>query len=523
MRIDARTLISKETASVIVSHKGEELNFAVPVFGRDNFQKTNVFEQINGYWNYLPANIQDAIFLKFKNIYDSFSLYNSRTDLTNALIDQVKELVDMHDIDHIKDWLVNVYNLHIPVSSKIPAEYKHSIDNNTSREKTYTRGDYLELVALSVLLRVMIPVWGEYIALIRKETGNEFKEFFAFQLLNKTNIINSTAMNKLRVYVEHTIGEKKLNPNHILNSISAEDFPYWMLAVVVIRRLSICALNEITSEGNPITFIYMFIYSKINKDKEPQDKIVRIRKDTRDGAPIPGKADDNLSSIETYKIKSDVSLGDLEELEVTVENPYLVANKLSSLVDKNMLERSLITSKELSKHRLLGPQITLLRWVFKPVISPQGVLYLSESTIVKCLGILQSVLWSRGHRYLAILSTCHSLVSENVMRVAPIDSMARVDKTVIENLNKLYPASIITKTRKTDPMSVKKPPLEVNLVTSSIDELANSLTMFSWKATADIELVKQVTGNNNRMFYIKPDIKKDLIDLSQEIAERNWI
>ena len=89
------------------------------------------------------------------------------------------------------------------------------------------------------MLRCMIPIWGEYISSTRQETGTRHKEFYAFQLLNNSNISKSVPMVKLCNYVEAIVGPDKYNNVNTLNGISSEDFGYWLLSLVCVRRLCV--------------------------------------------------------------------------------------------------------------------------------------------------------------------------------------------------------------------------------------------------------------------------------------------
>ena len=144
-------------------------------------------------------------------------------------------------------------------------------------------------------------------------------------------------------------------------------------------------------------------------------------------------------------------------------------------------------------------------------------MYLPKTSIVRALGVLESVLWARGHKYLAILSTCHAVFStEREMVISPVDSKMRVPRELTERLDEIYPYKRINSAKKT----VSK---NTNLAAASIDILADNLTMFTWKATCDDSMLEEVFGSINRKFPIKPDIKIDLTKLVIEIGERSWI
>lgn len=510
MRAIANVVLTTATPQVHLEHAGETIIFQVSVFGRDKFQAGyDVFDHMNRYWQSLDEAKQRKIFQIYKDIEHGFDNIDIRTELFDYLQGKVAELIETHDLDQIQHWIS--FNSDIQIPDSFEGDYSHSIDNNTSREKTYTRSDYVRLTALSVLLRCMIPVWGEYINNIRQDTGTNFKEFYAFQLLNKSNLIHSVPMDKLRIYIEHIVGDDNYDPNSVLNGISSEDFGYWLLALVCIRRLCVGDVRGIEPKAHLITFIYKYIIQKIRNNDSDFGNVVK-EKTFDDRAP---DSENKISTLERYKIKTNLSLGEIVEMEFSMRNIVEVAKRVSVLVDPNVLQRSLETSNELMNQRLLDPQMTILRWVFKPAISPKGLMYLPKPMIVQALGALEAILWARGHKYLALLATSHAVVSDKAMVVSPVDSKMRVPKEMTDELDKLYPFSRSVNGKKSD---IK----EINLTAKAIDTVSNNLSMFSWRPTAHDSMLQEVFGTTSRKLPIRPDIKLDLTRLVIELGSRNF-
>ena len=511
MKATANVVITTAVPEVSLTHNNEEIKFVISVFGKANFQaEHDVFNHINQYWSSLPEAKQQKIFDIYKDIRNGFDDILRNDELFEYLSDKVKDLIEQHDLNDIQYWLAFKSDTVIPQGFE--ADYSHSIDNNTSREKTYTKNDYSQLVSLSLLLRCMVPVWGQYVTHIRQETGTNFKEYFAFQLLNKSNIVACVPMTKLANYIEHIVGEDNFDPNNVLNGICSEDFGYWLKAMVCIRRLCLGDLRGSDPKANLITLIYKFIIQKIRNSDNDFANVVK-EKTFDDRSP---DGENKISTLERYKIKTTLSLGEVVELEKSVQDMYEVAYKLSSNVDINMLNRSMETSSALLGQRLLDPQINILRWLFKPVISPKGLLYLPKTTLVKAMAVAEVVLWARGHKYLALLVTSHAMVSNKEIIISPVDSKMRVPKEMSDMMDILYPYHRAVNDKKTGIRYV-------NPAVETIDTTTDNLTMFSWRPTADEALIKEVFGNTNRRLPIKPDIKIDISKFVIEFASHSWM
>jgi hypothetical protein len=509
-------LLSSSVPEVTIEHNGVKIKFAVSVYGRATFQDSDydVFHQINQFWSTIHPDEQDRVFELYSIIYDRFGRIAENEDFKEVLVDCINKLYEIHNLDRLQDWITFSSDISIPDSFTV--DYTHSVDNNTSREKTYTKSDYVKLVTLSLALRVMIPIWGEFISNIRHNTGTQFKEFYAFQLLTNTTIMHSVPMEKLKIYIEHIIGQDKYDPNKNMNNISSEDYGFWLLSLVCIRRLCTGDIRGNDVKAHLITLIYKFIIQKIRNNDSNFENQVRFK--TFDDKGGSGKDSENkISVLERYKIKTNISLGEIVQLEYSMRDIPSIANKLTSKLDFAMLERSLNTSHKLMDVPLLDPQMCLLRWVFKPVISPRGLMYLPKFSIVQALGVLETVLWARGFKYLAILSTCQAVFSnDREIVISPVDSKMRVPKELTEKLDDIYPYKRINNNRKT----VSK---NTNLAAASIDTLADNLSLFSWRPTCDDSMLEEVFGTITRKFPIKPDIKIDLTKLVIQIGERSWI
>lgn len=513
--ISGNLLLSSTAPEVTIEHNGETLGFSVSVFGRVSFQKDfEVFDQINNYWADQPVEVQAKIFNLYKDIhmsYEDIQLYN---DLTAFISDKITQLYEIISYQSVHDWMMFRGNLIVP--TYLEDDYKASIDNNTSREKTYTKKDYVELMVLSLSLRCMVPLWGEYIANTRREKGTHFKEFYAFQLLNKTQLMKTQPMTKLMSYVENIVGiGNKFRPDNTLRWIASDDFNYWLLAIVCVKKLSVCDIRGIDPDFNPISHLYKYIKQKVDCNDNNFEKLYK-EKTFSEGA---GDVESKLSSLEMYKIKTNISPGEIVELEYSLSDIYTSATKLTSLLDIDSFNKCLETSHILMNHRIQEPQLILLSWVFKPVISPRGLMYLSKPTIVRALGALEAVLWARGHEYLAIIASAYAKTSDRDMVVSPVDSKTRTSPELLEELQKYYPFTKPTNSKKKN----NHPVNSTSLIIESIDNLADQLTMYSWKSTAAESKLRKVFKSTSKRMPIKPDIKNHITKLVIELGNRQYI
>ena len=493
---------------VTVEHGGYKATFSIAVFGKRYFQEGyDVFAEINAYWASLPLSEQAEIFDIYSGAQSDFDNCLGRAALTESLKHRVNDLVNKHNLDKLQDWVSIKSAIRIP--DDIAVQYTDNIDNNNSRSKTYIRRDYIQLVTMSLFLRTMLPIFGEYIFHTRSSVGTQFKEQAAFQLLAETTVNTSKPMLRLKEYIEAIVDKDKHDSGKLLQGISSEDFSHWMLSLICVRRLCTCDIRGVVPKSGLCPLIYKFIMNTRNPDNNFENQV----KDKGRPEDKGSNSNDGISMLERYKIKTNISLEDVVAISFSIHDIHGIADKLTSRIDHMQLARSLETCQQLQTERMLEPQMTLLRWVLKPVASPKGLMYLPKMTCVNLLGLLEEVLWATGHKYLALLATSYAMNSANDMLVSPVDSKMRVSKELQDELSKYYPYTRLANSKRADGK-------EVNLAAKSIDLLTDSLAMYSWRSTADESRLKEVFGSTSRRFPILPDIKTHLTKLVIEIGSR---
>jgi ribosomal protein L31E len=449
-----------------------------------------VFDHLNLYWATYNQDEQQEIFNLYRDIQHLFTSVWNRTQLTIELNKCVVKLLDYHEFDRAYQWVV--FESDIAVPHNFEKDYVHSVDRQGSREQTYIRSDYTKLITLTLVMRTMLPIWGEFIFRTRQESGTMYKEYYAFQLLSRSKILHSEPFEKLQVYIDRTVGDDKENPSTIIGGISSEDFTKWMMALVIIRRLSVGDIRGMDPRANMVTFIHKYVTAKMKGSDISADSMVKEKLYDEGGADMESK----LSALERYKIKHDISLGEIVELMYILNDPKKVAYSLTMNMTDELLYRSIDSAKELMSHDLMDPQVTLLRWIFKPVISPRGIMYLDKQLLVQAFGILQAVLWARGHKYLALLSTSHIIQTDGFMCVTNTDSRQRITKEMQAELDVLY---------------------------RYFNIMGDNFSMFTWVMTADEELITEAFGNcNTRRIQVPSDIKIRLARLVIELGKRQW-
>ncbi len=494
----------------LLEHNGEELAWNAKTFDKSNYVKQeDPFEQINGFWAYLPPATQDKIFNVYKKIFAAFE-EGSNTDTWMRLIRPlVTELFQYHDLADVKHWMD--YHSSVRMPNDLDDVFSEKDDGSLTRERTYLKEDYRWLIASAIALRCMLPILGEFISRTGKEIGNTFKEYHATKLLAFSNINNSEPMERLRTYVARSIPADKSKASAALDGISSEDFPEWILGMVIVRRILVSDLSGNDPDAHLIKYIHSYI--KTNTANHDSRFLGLVKDKINEGVGQEGET--NLSRLENYKTKESVAAGDIALIAHYAQDIVGIAKKICPDIDLKLVEQSQESVQVLLTKQIWEPQIVMIQWVLKSVIPPRGILQLPKTSVLQTLAVAQALLWHRGYKELAALSSAIANIDLDEMQLSS-SYRARITKEQQEELAKLYPFA-----RR--PSGKQKETKRVNEAENNIETISKLFSQHEWRLTLPNDWIAQLPDNkNSRRFFVPHDIKIKLADLSIALAKRSF-
>jgi hypothetical protein len=520
MRIDNKDFsVFDEPTEASISHGGvfganslgeQKLDFNIALFDKVSYSgQYPIWKEINEYWAHLPQDKQKAIFNIYIEIRELFDNVFDTNEITEKLYHLVAKLYSYHDLSDIKHWITFHSSIYVP--TVIPSTFTEQNESSKTRERTYLKEDYLWLAALSVSLRIMIPIWGEFIFRTKKDSGNYFKEYMAFKLLSLSNVINSEPMNKLLVFVEGAIPNEKSKAGAIFRGLSTTDYPVWILGLVVVRRLTIGPLASTDPNTHLITFIHKFIKQRAQGNDPVSTGMIKDK--ITEGQGTDGE--NNLSNLERYKIKQEIPDGDKMIVSFYMEDAIKIAVRVCPDINVGLVYQSLESVQKLMSYNIREEQITIAQWVLARAVKPRGLLHTQKSIVLNGLAVAQAVLWHKGYRDLAALVTAMAAPADDVFYLDG-ESRSRIPKDMLEQLDNLFPFS-----RR--PAGKQKITKRINAVVESIDSVSEAFSENSWLVTIPDEWVGEVTGRKtNRRYVVKSDMKIKLATLIIAIAQRTF-
>lgn len=471
----------------LIHDDGRKLLWDVSEFDRTRLVDVNdVFRDINGYWSKLTPNRRNRIWEVYTKIHDSLNRITDPARLAQTLTGQVAELYAEMPLDEITHWVKFHGNVKIPTAS---LKLVHDPDDNNPG-RTYLHSDYMGLVDLVIALRPMVPIWGEYIRCIKTESGSSYKVYVAVRLLNRSHLITSPPIERLRTYIECSIPYGNIEPSTILSGLGTAEMPDWLLSLVLVRRLAIGEIDALGDNGSIISNIFGFITNTL------KDLGRKFGGTVREKHQEDVNIDDEGSLIESYKVKEEIAAGDIAAFSVYTENVVRMTHHIDPTVPMDIIGKCIANASKMQGLYIRRHHLALCQWVMDRAMSPGSIPCLNKTALLRVMASTQAVLWHWGFPELAAMVTAEEVKSDRDMFLA-VDSRTRIPNELVEQLNVLYPH--FDQSDKTSSQGRKN-----NVACIAIAALTKELTAFNWRVVAPAELLQRCQGIDNLNRIVVP-------------------
>lgn len=504
---------------ITARHKGKELVFVTKPFVRVRLVgNLGPFWEINQYWQWAGETVQDHVWECYRRLHDILENVMEIFPMETQMTAVVAEMYQAMPLDSFYQWLTTQGRLYIPGTDEVPIEISSSI-SAFNRERTYVRSDYIDLAVLSLALRPMVPIWGDYISQMEQGGANGlYKEVDAMALVSLTELVNNPAADKLYRYVEIKTNRTELPLSFTWRGLSKNEVPEWLFAKVMVRRLTIVPLSDFTEKHSIVANIYHHIDSKLNPNDQSGPGRIKPKLDTSEGAGTD--EEDKTSLLELYKVKKRLPDGDVVLYEEYLSNMAMVAQNIDPTIDLNLLERTTQDMDRLKSLPINYHQLRLTQWVMavgSDPISPRALEHVNHG-MNNALVTAQALLWHWGFYTTACLMQVEAASVSNVD--APFITTGRPRRSRIkphhkEALERLYPHTKPQRSRDNNNT------FNGNVGGIGIKTVTDAILSGNWKYLGPPEL-KALAGQPEErpVLVLSPEIKNEVTELVISIAEK---
>jgi hypothetical protein len=413
-----------------------------------------LFTHLNAYWATLPRENQAAIFEAYHLIYNTLQDSNNVRELIVNLTPLCGALVSLHHYDDVHHWVCNYSNIHVP--SQLNTTYDPiNIKEKGSRDQTYLRTDYEELISLCLIFRAMLPVWAEVIYRTSGGTksptkvDNVWKEYHAFNLLTQSKLHQTPAMLKLVAYINETVTKMSDDTSGeidlaIFGAVSKEEFPEWLLAILVVQKLT---LIDFSGHDDEMTLAKV-VFSKLS------EKLKHLTNTFGGGINVflpkdmLGNDENNRSIFENRGPNESMMTGDVKYLQICAEDLESICIRNHVHYDATELQL-LISAMEATKPEdLTNHHYILAQWVmYRAGFPAMGVYELECPQFVQVLAVTVYVLWKLNFTVIAAIASGKSA------KIIPMDTVAPLPTELFDRLMVIFPYQLNRAKSKTKAQS----------------------------------------------------------------------
>jgi len=471
----------------------------------------SVFKIMNSYIDSKSDKFRKDLYNTYVSSTDIIgdSLLNSRLDpLPESAIHQ---LIDVFDIDDLSDFIEKKFAYIVP--GMLSETYNKDIELNDdgSREQTYLRKEFYRLVALINILRIAVLPIGDFGSKKQALIANPYKEYILMHFFLSHKISGDPAFVKLLAYINKLLDIAVTNKESfskliIEKGVSELAYPDYLLGLVIFQKFILHNETIDVNEKNLITKLYTFIRNKVGlkpiSSSSSANKIT-IRSVTSSTIANVG---DIESTLETFRVPSDVSLGHMEEFKFVFKDADRLLLQLMC-VDVDLLEEVLPYFRSLADKEIPLVTIHMLSWITKDVIDPRSVEYVDADSIIVGLAVAYVKLIKANHHELALLLTTFTVRTDSfrlgvtAKRKLTPENKLRLDKYFPNKLAVMSNANTVTGITYT------------NIIEHTITYVTNALSATNLQTILPSSLLDK--NHNTTQTYIPtpPNIRNLLVDL----------
>lgn len=503
-----RLVVQADGSIATVSITGETLIWSMLGYSRAKMADDDIiFKDINDYFSRLSQTRQKDIWNIYAEIHNTFRLITNIKTLTDKLMVSIEKLYVAIQLPEIHFWLKK-HGGHIQYPASVQRTVHDEDDMNPNR--TYLRSDYTGLIVLAIALRPMVPIWGVYMDLVQRGADGVsalLREYVSLKLLYRSVLSDCEPVERLSRYLESSFGSDTDISPVILTTFSSKDLITWLLALVMVRRLSIISINNEDPKtsgliSNIHTFVEYAIKGFAKRFGDFRDKHSKVNND---------EGTQNSSRLDAYRVRQNISIGDTAIFTVFSENVDRVHNHIDKTIPKETVDACVNMLMQHSNTPIKDEHITLVQWIAASAVPPRSIPLLHRQSLLNIMAVCQAALIHWGFPEIAHLMTAlGKSQDENVAtftddfaggRGVMNNSLA----PLIKELDEYYPYSTY------DPGTKRR----VNPAYESVKRLVNGYSQYEWYTQAPeilINLHPNLIGGNKRI-RLGVDLTASLIRL----------
>lgn len=403
-----------------------------------------IFDTLNNHLATLP--IEKTILLGecYKEAFDVMDEEEDITQLDLRLSIVIESIFSLVPWDELKSWCLSHGNLNLHIG------VKEELGEKDSQHLTYLTEDYQDLVIFSILLKLIMPIWGHYYKILEERVDNDNILISAINLIRNDYTSNNPAFLRLEQYVHTKANEKSdISGFSIIKNIGQDEIPEFMFSLVIWKK--VCIFDGHSNES-----IIKNVHAIL---KDRCDRLAKISPQQKSGINDRGE---EMGITDMYKVMLRIPLS----IEVMTDS-YI---NMQTLVEK--LEPNLEIENVINKRRFMSEDlefknfhIPILAAVMGHLVGDKNLALPGSETLRTATAIASEALKEWG--FLAL--------SELIVAVSTIKGMHSFDAT---NVKLQIP---ISNEKEKEILHLYRFWTSTNPLLLKVEEIFKEVNMYIWK------------------------------------------
>jgi len=270
--------------------------------------------------------------------------------------ENMNDLINMFGYDELRKFVEE--NVSAPLSLVDEFDELNERDNVGTKVQTYTKTQYLDLIAISILAKLFVGPVAHYYNSNSSEILDTAKEYSLVHfLVNSRNwLIENKIIDKLLdsfdLIVTNTLSNSKDKGITFTRGVAKSEFKFYLLGLTLIKLMPVSIVVRDNSNTNIITFIYSTAMKILNTNTGILEKQPKQEEGEKE------------SALEIIRITSDIAIGTASEFKLYLGDIYKVLDFYNIKDVENIVSVVLDSMNNLYKHKLVNQDALILcSWI----------------------------------------------------------------------------------------------------------------------------------------------------------------
>lgn len=407
----------------------ETIEIDIVDFYKDQSHLYTLYDSINEYVSTLHINTQKEIYDLFYKVYSHNYKQNYKdSSYILKLENNIAKVCELLNYNNFKIWIAQREDSLI-FPENVKTFYTHDPDMNTTKEKTYIKSEYRDLISLIIFMRAASPLYLDFYNYIKQITTHYYYKMF--MLFIKSDIYLSPEIEKLKQYIEVNqltlIGSTKNEHLVISAGLSDDDILDSLVSEIIFNKL--LTIDFFNKKCNIISFIFQTIRYKgsfITSDS------VAIRGKTTVNDP----SKEDISYFEDYRKTTNIPIGTVVEIQHALSNVESLVHTLGYTdFDYDLYNKELENVKFLMSKKIDETQIYLLGWFLNRIINSRALYYIEFRKLLELMIFAKVALLKRNHKFMAMMLSSYKSTENNYVNIVMKNSL---NKASLKRLSQSY-------------------------------------------------------------------------------------